>query len=166
MVCLPRHFTASGLVLWRPRQVLLVRHHKLGVWLYPGGHVEPTETPDQTVIREISEETGVEAELLGLRAAELDDAASDVHALHTPYQVLCEYIDDSTAPHYHIDLVYLCGVRHTTDAVDGLPDAAGIFDERHAMELTLFPNFRALLRRVFADEDAWQLLDVAETKHR
>ncbi len=166
MVCLPRHFTASGIVLWRPRQILLVRHPKLGVWLYPGGHVEPTETPDETVVREIKEETGVDAELLGARAVALDDDASDVHALHTPYQVLCEYIADATAPHYHIDLVYLCGIRHTTDVVDGLPDSAGIFDERGAMELTLFPNFRALLHRVFGDEDAWALLDVSGADHR
>lgn len=39
--------------------VLLVAHKKSGLWLAPGGHVEPNETLWQTVNREIREELGV-----------------------------------------------------------------------------------------------------------
>ena len=35
--------------------------HRLGLWLPPGGHIEPNEDPIQAVLREIEEETGVEA---------------------------------------------------------------------------------------------------------
>lgn len=33
-----------------------------GVWDFPGGHIEPTESPAQTLVRELSEELGVDIE--------------------------------------------------------------------------------------------------------
>ncbi len=39
--------------------VLLVAHKKSGLWLAPGGHIEPDETLLQAVNREIQEELGV-----------------------------------------------------------------------------------------------------------
>lgn len=44
--------------------VLLVDHINAGLWLPPGGHVEPGETPAQTVAREVQEELGMEADFL------------------------------------------------------------------------------------------------------
>jgi 8-oxo-dGTP diphosphatase len=38
---------ASG-VLIRDGRVLMIRHRRLGVYLYPGGHVENGETPIET----------------------------------------------------------------------------------------------------------------------
>lgn len=43
-------------------QILLVDHKKAGLWLPPGGHVEPGEDPKETVRREAKEELGIEAE--------------------------------------------------------------------------------------------------------
>ncbi len=43
----------------RDKKVLLVFHAKLKKWLFPGGHIEPGETPDKATIREIKEETGL-----------------------------------------------------------------------------------------------------------
>lgn len=45
-------------------QILLVDHKKSGLWLPPGGHVEPDEDPIETVRREAKEELGIEAEFL------------------------------------------------------------------------------------------------------
>lgn len=42
--------------------VLLVDHVKAGKWLPAGGHVEPGESPVETVRREAAEELGVQAE--------------------------------------------------------------------------------------------------------
>jgi 8-oxo-dGTP pyrophosphatase MutT (NUDIX family) len=44
--------------------VLLVDHIKAGLWLPPGGHVEPGEHPVETVRREVVEELGVPAVFL------------------------------------------------------------------------------------------------------
>ena len=48
----------------RQRRVLLVDHRKAGLWLPPGGHVEPGEHPRDTALREAIEELGIEAEFL------------------------------------------------------------------------------------------------------
>lgn len=42
-------------------QLLLVAHRKSGLWLPPGGHVEPGEDPWASVVRECREELGIEA---------------------------------------------------------------------------------------------------------
>lgn len=40
-------------------RALLIRHHRLGVWLPPGGECEPGESPLEAARRELSEETGL-----------------------------------------------------------------------------------------------------------
>ncbi len=104
-----RHFTATGIVIDDQNRALLIRHKKLGVWLPPGGHVEPNETPDVAVLREIWEESGVLATLLPNGE---DHAAGDEWAevLHAPFAVLLEDIGQRGV-HFHIDLVYLCAAR-------------------------------------------------------
>lgn len=53
-VCL----TAAGVLIHRGK-VLLVKHKKLGLWLNPGGHIEPNELPHQAAEREFWEETAI-----------------------------------------------------------------------------------------------------------
>jgi len=57
------HVTASGFVV-SPLGVVLHRHRLLGIWVQPGGHVDPGEAPEQAVLREVAEETGLLAEHL------------------------------------------------------------------------------------------------------
>ena len=57
----PGHFTASAFVLHPDgERVLMVHHGKIGIWVQPGGHVEPS---DKSLIsaaqREVAEETGI-----------------------------------------------------------------------------------------------------------
>ncbi|WP_206957583.1 NUDIX hydrolase [Trinickia acidisoli] len=152
---LEKHFTASAFVLNPHREVLLVHHRKLGVWLYPGGHIDHGETPDDAALREVREETGIRAALIGERDESLADRAADVSVLHRPYRVLCEFIDDKKGPHYHLDLIYLC----VTDARE-LPaqrevQEAAFFGRGRARELRMFPNFARMLDRLFDDESVW-----------
>jgi 8-oxo-dGTP diphosphatase len=84
---------ASG-VLLKKGKVLLIRHRKLGVYLYPGGHVEKDETPVEAVIREFEEETGLRVEPIG-----------PMHGISlVVLEEVVKYPDDV---HIHFDLVYL-----------------------------------------------------------
>ncbi len=51
-------FTASVYIV-REGKVLLHKHKKLGIWLPPGGHIEPEEDPNQAALREAKEESGL-----------------------------------------------------------------------------------------------------------
>jgi 8-oxo-dGTP pyrophosphatase MutT (NUDIX family)/GNAT superfamily N-acetyltransferase len=54
----PTHVTASAIVVGR-RGVVLHRHKRLGIWLQPGGHIDPGEHPLDAALREAHEETGL-----------------------------------------------------------------------------------------------------------
>ncbi len=57
----PGHFTASAFVLDPSRSsLLLILHKKLGLWLQPGGHIEPSDAGALSAARrEVAEETGI-----------------------------------------------------------------------------------------------------------
>jgi len=58
-----------GVVCLRGDQVLLIKRGtppRLGQWSLPGGRLERGETTVVAALRELAEETGVQAELLGL----------------------------------------------------------------------------------------------------
>ena len=54
----PVHVTGSALVVG-PRGLVLHRHRVLGIWVQPGGHIDPGETPWEAAVREAVEETGL-----------------------------------------------------------------------------------------------------------
>jgi 8-oxo-dGTP pyrophosphatase MutT (NUDIX family) len=57
----PGHFTASAFVLSPDRRDLILIHHKkLGIWVQPGGHVEATDADLLSAARrEVAEEVGL-----------------------------------------------------------------------------------------------------------
>jgi 8-oxo-dGTP pyrophosphatase MutT (NUDIX family) len=86
------HVTGSAVVLGAGG-VLLHRHKRLGLWLQPGGHIEPGETPWAAARREATEETGLSFEPWPARP---ELAHLDVH--------------DGGRGHVHLDLRYLLRV--------------------------------------------------------
>jgi ADP-ribose pyrophosphatase YjhB (NUDIX family) len=98
---LTRDFTATTFVVDQGR-TLLLHHRKLGMWLPPGGHIDPHELPDQAALREVREESGLEVELL-----ESGYMLGHVRVLPQPYCVLLENISPG---HQHIDLIYFARV--------------------------------------------------------
>src|SRR4051794_8553109 len=64
----------ASAAIFRVGSVLLVERGKgprRGLWSLPGGHIEPGETAAAAAAREVAEETGVTAHILGL--ADIND---------------------------------------------------------------------------------------------
>jgi len=60
---------ATGLVFDDAGRVLLGRHSNAGLWVAPGGAIDPDESPADAVVRELWEETGLHVQpvtLLGV----------------------------------------------------------------------------------------------------
>jgi 8-oxo-dGTP pyrophosphatase MutT (NUDIX family) len=55
------HLTGSAVVVDGSGRVVLHRHKRLGIWLQPGGHVDPGESAAEGAARETREETGLDA---------------------------------------------------------------------------------------------------------
>ena len=86
----PVHVTGSALVVG-PRGIVLHRHRTLGIWVQPGGHIDPGETPWDAAVRETTEETGLAVPASPATGREL--AHVDVHP--------------GPRGHTHLDLRYL-----------------------------------------------------------
>ncbi len=83
-------------------KVLLIHHKKLNLWLPVGGHIDKDETPDEAIIREIKEETGLDAELVHKCNAPL--AGSTKKNLALPFHTNVHSVGD----HDHCCLYYIC----------------------------------------------------------
>jgi len=57
---------AASAACFRGGKVLIAKRIKPSLWSLPGGRLEPGETPEAAAIRELFEETGVTAEIVGL----------------------------------------------------------------------------------------------------
>lgn len=57
-----KQVTSAGGVVFLGKKVLLLRKIN-GDWVLPKGKIEAGETPDQTAVREVFEETGIHAEI-------------------------------------------------------------------------------------------------------
>lgn len=62
----PLLLAATSVIPVRDGKVLLQRRADTGQWGYPGGYLEPGETPEESAKRELLEETGLIAHTLHL----------------------------------------------------------------------------------------------------
>lgn len=60
-----REFSAGGIVFNKNGQVLLTQSSSKGYWQFPKGQIEEGQTSKEAALREVREEGGVEAEILG-----------------------------------------------------------------------------------------------------
>ncbi|GAB3679515.1 NUDIX hydrolase [Salinarchaeum chitinilyticum] len=119
-----RHFTATTYVV-ADGAVALHLHDRTGKWLPPGGHVDRGELPHEAALREIEEETGLEATIV----AERDEIGSPtVEPLPQPQHFQLADVNvhgepgapDADVSHQHVDLVYYAAAEERAiDPADG-----------------------------------------------
>lgn len=133
----PVHVTGSAFVVG-PRGVVLLKHKRLGIWLQPGGHIDPGEAPWDAALRESSEETGLDLEF-----AEPVDADGVPPLLHVD-------VHAGGRGHTHLDVRYLVQCRPAArsddpDPPDGESQEIGWFDWDAAIERAE-PGLEGILR--------------------
>ena len=133
-----RQFPILGVsaCIWRGDKVLLIQRAKppIGIWAFPGGHVEPGERLEDAAARELSEETGMTAtfsQLLGLYDVIRHDAQGQVN-MH--YVIAC----------------YFGQAGHETPVAASDAMAAGFVDPAKLGGLTLAPNIAGAIQKAKA----------------
>jgi len=113
-----RHHTATAYVVARDR-TLLLWHPRLGMWLPPGGHLEPNEDPVQGACREAFEESLLDVEVIPPADLLVCEGPA---VLPPPAVILIEDIVRPDQPfHQHIDHVYFTRAVEEVDFASAIP---------------------------------------------
>lgn len=90
----PGILLGAGTLIHRGRRLLVVKRAEepnLGAWTFPGGRVEPGETPEEAAVREAKEEVGLGVELEGLFSV-VTYKSGELGAGSRPQMVIVEYL--------------------------------------------------------------------------
>ncbi len=61
--------TSTAIIPYPPDKILLIKRNTIpfkGYWALPGGRMDPGETIEQTIVREVKEETGLDVVVVSL----------------------------------------------------------------------------------------------------
>ncbi len=125
-------------------KVLLVHHDKMDKWTPPGGHMEPDETPDQTVVREFKEETKLDVEVIPVTPPVFAGNKNAI-VIPLPFHMDLEAVDEFDVPHIgHFYFVKLLDPTQQIEHQEAELRGVGWFSKDELKELQTFEQVRAL----------------------
>jgi ADP-ribose pyrophosphatase YjhB (NUDIX family) len=93
---------------------------KFGKWMPPGGHLEANELPEEAALRELSEETGCEADLITFTAPLGLMAADSLQLVAPVFMIENDIPATIKGPrHRHIDFIFAAVWRSGSLQPDG-----------------------------------------------
>lgn len=129
--------SVTGVVFDESRRLLMVLHADRGIWVLPGGCVDPGETPADALVRELWEETGLRVEPVALRG------------VFSGPEFLVRYDNGDEA--IYVMTVFECRVTSGSPRPDGVETLdLRYFTAAEAAALPTPPWARALLPKLFA----------------
>jgi 8-oxo-dGTP diphosphatase len=72
--------TSTAIIPYPDNKILLIKRNTrpfVGYWALPGGRMDPGETIEQTVIREVKEETGLDAKIVSVVGEYVEKGVKD-----------------------------------------------------------------------------------------
>ena len=99
---LRKEYSAGGVVFKDKREVLLIKNPS-NVWTFPKGHIENGETKEQTALREVKEETNIDAEIVTyLGEIHYFFTWKGTRIFKTVYFFLMKYISGKPVPSWEV----------------------------------------------------------------
>ena len=92
-------FTCTAFIIHKDK-VLLIHHRALKMWLPVGGHIELNEDPEEALLREVKEETGLEIQMPQEKPGILSEG---VKFLYSPMYLDIHKINET---HRHVGMHY------------------------------------------------------------
>jgi 8-oxo-dGTP pyrophosphatase MutT (NUDIX family) len=150
---------ATAVYVFTPdfEKLLFIRHRKpplAGRWLPPGGHVDPGETPEESAVREVLEETGQDVVLLDLTPHFPRQVGPRVTRIKAPLLVQVEEIGD----HRHLDFVYVAVCPTPRPLVEEENQPAAWFDRDECAHERVLEDCRGHAAYLFAERDRFKAL--------
>lgn len=161
----------TAAIIFEGNKILLIKRTKepwKGLWHFPGGHVDEGEIPQDSVIREIKEETGLDAEIvdyrvdiekLGLiragtalmRETGLDAEIVGEEKLEGDFRRLKNPIGMFLYPvldHYHLSFLFHCRIRGKEIKPDRSLPYEGIVEWVNPKKIEISPYVRIVLNSI------------------
>jgi len=141
----------GGCVVMHNGRMLMLKHRKLGVWLYPGGHLEQNETPIDTALRETAEETGLKVRIVDVSKGNKILSDGFAKETPTPLAVMLERVPYKNRMHLHFDLVYLAVPKNSSRVKIMKQEAEGFrwLTRRELSRIKTYENVRKVGMRAF-----------------
>jgi 8-oxo-dGTP pyrophosphatase MutT (NUDIX family) len=162
-----KHATVGAFVFCRINgrwHIGLINHPRLGRLMPPGGHVEPWETPEEAVRRELVEETGLQRFYVRSMPHQPIPHGFPM-ATHRPMATPWWIVEEPVGPDSHLDEEHVHIDHHFAVVSSGTGLSGGSGEHPfswHTSEQVagfgpevMFPDFRLLALQLFAHSFMW-----------